>query len=495
MDKGIAAQRGIDGSWGMPPLLIVAALIGYGIVLFAPPVLNDPDTYWHIATGMWILQHHAVPHADPFSYTLSGAPWVAHEWLSEVLMAIAYRADAWSGIQILFGIAAATTFGVLARYLARCLNQPASSVVFVLGIACVSSSLLARPHLLALAALTQWTVSLVKAREQGTEPSPLLLLLMVIWANLHASFILGLALTVPIALEAIVEAKSERMRTVRRWGLFLGAAIAASLLTPNGWQGLAFPFQLMHLASAASIGEWSPTNFQTLQPLEGALVALIYVAFSRDVRLPFWRLITLLGLIHLALAHSRHQMLAGVVGAILLARPLAHAFAEAAVETPSRQSSLRWALGGLACMTLLTAIRLAHPFERADDPASPITAVDHVPVEVQREHVFNSYEFGGYLIFKGIKPFIDGRADMYGDEFISAYLDASRPNRAAFERLVERYDIRWVILAPRSPVVDMVDALPQWQRLYADRTSVVYVRQSAAAGAADVEKAKHREPA
>ncbi|WP_147426757.1 hypothetical protein [Trinickia fusca] len=412
-------------------------------------------------------------------------------------MAIAYRAGAWSGIQILFGIAAATTFGVLARYLARCLNQPAASVVFLLGIACVSSSLLARPHLLALVALTQWTVSLVTARERGSAPSPLLLPLMVIWANLHASFILGLALTVPIALEAIVEAKSERRQAVRRWGLFLGAAIAASLLTPNGWQGLTFPFQLMHLASAASISEWSPTNFQTLQPLEGALVALIYVAFSRDVRVPFWRLIILLGLLHLALAHSRHQMLAGVVGAILLARPLAHALSDGASEASSRQSSLRWALGGLACVTLLTAIRLAHPFQRTDDPASPIMALDHVPVDIQREPVFNSYEFGGYLIFKGVKPFIDGRADMYGDDFISAYLDASRPNRVAFERIVKRYDIHWVILAARSPVVDMIDALPQWRRLYADRIAVVYVYRSdatAAADAAGAGKAKHRDP-
>lgn len=460
----------------MPPFSIVAALIGYGIVLFAPPVLNDPDTYWHIASGMWMLQHHAIPHTDPFSYSLAGAPWVAHEWLSEVLIALAYRAGSWGGILILFGVATATTFGMLARYLARWLNQPASSVVFVLGTACISASLLARPHLLALTALTLWTAGLLTAKDKGAMPSLLLLLLMVIWANLHASFIFGLALILPIAVEAVVEAEARRVGVARRWGLFLGAAIGASISTPNGWHGLLFPFQLMRMASTSSINEWSPTNFQTLQPLEGALVALLYVALSRHVRLPVGRLVILLGLLHLALQHTRHQMLAGVLGAMVLAKPLGHAFAFRGSEESSGRSSLNWTVGGLACMALLTALRLIHPLERTDDPASPVTALNHVPIEIQRDHVFNSYEFGGYLIFKDIKPFIDGRADMYGDDFMSAYLVALAPNRTAFERIVERYGIRWTILAARSPAVDMIETLPRWRRLYADGIAVVYVR-------------------
>ncbi|QCP53827.1 hypothetical protein FAZ95_33010 [Trinickia violacea] len=475
LEKFVAA-RGGKHSWGTPPFSIVAALIGYGIVLFAPPVLNDPDTYWHIAAGRWMLQHHAIPHADPFSYALNGAPWVAHEWLSEVLMALAYRAAGWSGIHILFGLATAATSGVLARYLARWLSQPAASVVFILGTACISGSLLARPHLLALAALTLWTSGLLTARDRGMAPSVLLLPLMVIWANLHASFVFGLGLVLPIAVDAVVEAKSGRGLIARRWGIFLGAAIGASILTPNGWHGLLFPFHLMRMATTSSIDEWEPTSFQTLQPLEGALVALLYVAFSRHVRLPIGRLIILLGLLHLALHHARHQMLAGIVGAMVLAMPLGQAFADAEREGTSRRSSPLWLFGAIACVALLSAIRLTHPVERTDGPASPIAALNHVPIEIQREHVFNSYAFGGYLIFRGIKPFIDGRADVYGDDFISTYLAAMTPNRAVFEGLVDKDGIRWTILPARSPAVAVIEALPQWQRIYADGIAVVDVR-------------------
>ncbi|KWE75109.1 hypothetical protein WL77_06365 [Burkholderia ubonensis] len=90
---------------------------------------------------------------------------------------------------------------------------------------------------------------------------------------------------------------------------------------------------------------------------------------------------------------------------------------------------------------------------RGDDPVSPVTAVAAVPATRLDAPVLNSYEFGGYLVFRHVKPFVDGRADIYGGAFMCAYFDALKPDRAALERLVERYRIRWAPLAApaRSP--------------------------------------------
>ena len=63
---------------------LFAAMLAAAVTMFAPPVLNDGDTWWHLAAGQWILAHQQVPHVDPFSYTMRGHPWQAHEWLSEV---------------------------------------------------------------------------------------------------------------------------------------------------------------------------------------------------------------------------------------------------------------------------------------------------------------------------------------------------------------------------------------------------------------------------
>ena len=90
---------------------IGAGLAAFALAAFAPAILNDGDTYWHIRAGEWMLAHHAVLHADPFSYTALGAPWHSAEWLSEILMALAFRADGWSGIHLLFAAAAFAALG------------------------------------------------------------------------------------------------------------------------------------------------------------------------------------------------------------------------------------------------------------------------------------------------------------------------------------------------------------------------------------------------
>ena len=102
------------------PLLIAFAVLA--LAAFSPAALNDGDTWTHVATGQWILAHGAVPRVDPFSFTFAGQPWTAHEWLSEVLMALAYHAAGWSGVALLTGVAAATAVFVMARRAARDLS-------------------------------------------------------------------------------------------------------------------------------------------------------------------------------------------------------------------------------------------------------------------------------------------------------------------------------------------------------------------------------------
>ena len=142
-----------------------------------------------------------------------------------------------------------------------------------------------------------------------------------------------------------------------------------------------------------------------------------------------------------------------------------------------RRLSWYQVIAALACAASLTGLRFAHPVVRGDGPISPVTALAAVPADLQKTPVFNSYEFGGYLIFRHVRPFIDGRADMYGDVFMSTYLDAARPERATFERVVKRYRVRWALLATPSAVAQMVATLPGWRRIYRDDVAAVFVRE------------------
>src|SRR5580692_50998 len=96
----------------------LAALIAFAVVLFSPNVLGDGDTWWHLKAGDWILAHGAVPRVDPFSFTMAGAPWTTHEWLSETLLALAFRGAGWSGVLVLTAVAMAAAVLIFVRRLA-----------------------------------------------------------------------------------------------------------------------------------------------------------------------------------------------------------------------------------------------------------------------------------------------------------------------------------------------------------------------------------------
>lgn len=459
---------------------IAAALLCYAVFLFAPQVLNDPDSWWHLATGEWILRHHAVPFRDPFSYSFAGRPWVAHEWLSQVLTALAYRADGWSGVVLLYGAAAALAFGLLARHLARWVNPLAALVMTLLAFACVAPNLLARPHVLTLPVLEAWTAGLLMARSRNAAPSPWLLPLMLLWVNLHGSFLFGLALVLPIALEAVVAAApGERARVARAWGRFLAMAILVSLASPRGWQALVFPFRVMALRANASIGEWQPLNFRHLQPVELALMALLYVALSRGIRLPALRVLMVLGLLHLGLAYGPRVVQAAIVFPLVLAEPLGVALGNSARPPAGRRGRLGAIGVGVVAMLALTALRVSHPIRRGDGPTAPITALALMPADLRARPVFNDFDFGGYLIYAHVRPFVDGRADMYGDAFLTRYLQIMRPDPAAFRRAAATYGFAWTLLRTGSPAAAMMDAMQGWRRLYAGPIATVHVRTDA----------------
>ena len=111
-----------------------------------------------------MLSHGRVLHTDIFSYTHAGQPWVAHEWLSEVLMALAYRAGGWGGVLVLFALVTALTAGLLAQKLSRWLNPLSLALVLALAFWVASPSLLTRPHVLALPIFVTWMGELLDAR-------------------------------------------------------------------------------------------------------------------------------------------------------------------------------------------------------------------------------------------------------------------------------------------------------------------------------------------
>ena len=462
--------------------IALVALFLFALAAFSPRALGDGDTFAHLATGEWILAHGAVPRADPFSFSFAGQPWMAHEWLAEVVMALAFRAAGWSGVALITGLAAGAAALVMGLRVARDLAGATLFVVVLLGAGLATGGLLARPHILALPLLAVWSAALIAARDRDRAPSLALVPLMTLWSNLHGGFVFGLALIGPFALEAIALApRPARLAVARDWARFSLASLVAALVNPYGVEAVLFPFRLMGLVALSRIGEWRPQDFSHLQPMEIVLLVLIGFALTRPLRLPPLRAATLVGLVFMSLQHSRHELLLAFIAPMLLARPVAAAIGAESTGADWRRVA-RLALSiAAAAAAALGVVRLAAPIARVDGPTAPIAALKAVPEELRARPVINGYGFGGYLIWSGVRPFVDGRAELYGDAMLARYDRLYAGDPATVEATLKRTDAAWTIFPPDAPVVAVLDREPGWRRLYADAFAVVHARDDAAA--------------
>jgi hypothetical protein len=234
----------------------------------------------------------------------------------------------------------------------------------------------------------------------------------------------------------------------------------------------------MSMTQLSFIREWQSGNFASITPLELGLVAALYVFLSRGVRVSFFRLLLLLGMLHMALQHDRQQTILALCGPLIWAKPMAEALADGAavVDRKDFRAALPAILGAALLVCVLATIRFAHPLRRGDDVMSPITALAHVPANVKSQPVFNDYPFGGYLIFTGLKPFIDSRADLYGDPFLLRYRQMVVPDRNMLAETLRRYHVAWVLLQPANGANRYFDTAPDWRRVYVDQFAIVYIR-------------------
>ncbi len=466
----------------LPLWLPIGAVLYLLLMVAGAKLLNDPDTYWHIFVGNWILSH-GLPYADPFSFTFAGKPWIAKEWLSQLILAASSNIGGWTLVVAVSASAATAAFGLVTRFLSERL-APVPTLAFVAAAFVISAPhLLARPHVLALPVMVAWVAGLVGAVERGTRPPLALLLVMILWANMHASFPLGILLVGAFGLDAIASAPAaERFQIARDWVLFGLLSVIAGLATPYGPQAMAVTFQILNLGAALPIiNEWQPPDFSHIGGLEVVLLGGLGLALWQGFTLRWPRVLTLLGLVHLALSATRNGEILGLLAPLVLAAPVARQFA--ATRAPDAVPTATTTVAPIAVTVALALATFAFGAVLHYAPASNISPAAALAAlnEAKAERVFNDYPFGGFIIAAGAAPFIDGRTELYGGAFTARHDAAvNLDNLSDFLAMLDSYAIDATLLAPQRPAVALLDRLPGWKRLYSDNVAVVHVRTTEA---------------
>lgn len=465
---------------GVLPLAVGVAV--YVLLLFVGnKLLGDPDTLWQITVGQWIIDHRAVPVTDLYSFTMRGQPWISTQWLAQVLYAKAYAIVGWSGPVVLAAGAIAAAFALLAKFLSARLPPVATMLIVAGALVLTAGHLLARPHALALPVLVAWVGGLIAAADRGEAPSPWLLPLMTLWANLHGGFVFGLVLIAPIALDAVLRKDPAARKSLAwLWMGFACVALAASCITPYGWNALLASGKILSLGQALPlITEWHPISFGHLGAFEICLLGMLGLALWRGVVLPPLRIVLLLGLLHMALSATRNLEVLALVAPIALAAPLARQIGGPDDPGQSRRAPLLRVTAALwicAVTPLMASFGHYAPAGRN----SPSAAV----AELKRLHisrVFNDYDFGGYLIADNVPTFIDGRTELFGEKFMVDYYLASEliePDK--FFTMLNNYKIEATLLRTQSAAAKLLDHLDDWQKVYDDGTATIHLHRPGA---------------
>lgn len=450
--------------------LVIAVLLVPAALGSSQTIFNDGDVSWHIATGQWILDHRAIPTTDPFSFTWAGKPWVPIEWLAEVLYASAYRLAGYSGVAALV---TAALVGLQAIIFVNASRWTGPLLAIALMDFVLIPTMLARPHLLTWPLLALWIWLMLRARENDRAPPLSAALILTVWANLHGGFVFGLLFAAVFGFEALV-ATPDKARVVRQWGLFGLACAIAVCINGNGLEGVVHPVRFTGLQMLPLIDEWKPSNPAVTPVFFGVLAVTIALIAWKRPRLHWVRWLLLAGILALALLQARHQAMLGIVAAIILPEGFAKGTGDA-IDATRRSRAI---LLTIPAMAFLVAVRTWMPIKPLENEANPWRLIAAVPAELRSQPVLNGYSMGGPLILSGVRPYIDGRGDMYGDDLVLGFAKIVHGDRASFDAAVKRWNIRWAIQPNESNrFIAMLDRTPGWRRIYRDKVGVIYVRK------------------
>jgi hypothetical protein len=447
----------------------------------------DPDLWWHIKTGQIILGTHHWPTVDTYSFTVAGQPWIAGEWVGDVLISTAARVGGLQGLDaLLIGLGSAVMLALYAYATLRSRNSKAGLVVAAVLFVLANASFSLRPQMLGYLFLVLTLIALERFQQGKPRGLYLLPLLCVLWVNTHGSFVIGVGAIATYLVCGLFEFQLGGIQT-RRWTAtqrlqleaVLLASLAALTITPYGVQLALYPF---HVAGSLPIGianvaEWQSMPFHTFGGrFFLALVLGFFVfqmAFRAAIRLE--ELVLLLGGIVMACIHIRFLLVfvpVFVPGfSMMVARWI----------SPYERAKDRFMLN--AVLMTGVVVGMVHYFpsqeqiQRKVASQFPVEAVKYLQRHPVPEPMFNSYGFGGYLVWADQKVFVDGRADPFErGGALADYFHVTQLKPGALA-VLQHYGIRSCLLGREEPLVTFLAALPEWHRVYDDQVSVLFVRQ------------------
>jgi hypothetical protein len=463
-------------------------------------LLNDGDTGYHIRVGEYIIRNFTVPRHDIFSEITPPLPWVAHEWLSEVLMAIVHSFAGLTGIVLFFSFVLGLTYYLLFS----AMKSSRANMMVVVGVvllAVISSSIhwLARPHIFSLLFTVIWYAILNNYQYEGKDRLWLLPFLMLVWVNLHGGFVIGFVLSgiyvagnLTTVLFSGEQEKHSSKQKCKKLVMITVAALCLSLINPRGYSILLFPFETVSNQFVMNhVVEFLSPNFHGPLPYKYLLLLTIAVISVSKKRLDPIHFILLLLFVYMSLYSARYIPLFAIVVTPILVEQLssftnsgggraAEFFQERSKRLALADASARGHAWPIVAVPIICIIALTGGIKfKFNDSRMPVAAVNFLKKEPIKGKMFNNDEFGDYLIYAGwpkYKVFFDGRSDMYGEKWGTQYMKISSV-QPGWEQVIKKNHITWIFCGAQSALSAVLLENKEWQLIYADKIAHIFVKK------------------
>jgi len=450
----------------------------------------DPDLWWHIRIGRDILSTRHWPTVDPYSFTVAGNPWIAYEWLGDVVIGSVARVGGLLGLDVLlFAVATVVMLALYGYTTLRSGNSKAGFAASFLLCSLAFASFNLRPQMFGYLFLVLTLIALelfCRGKERAVWFLPPLILL---WINTHGSWVIGLGVIFVVLAAGLFEFQlgsvhAQKWTPSQRIKLetVLLLSLAVIPITPYGTGLAAYPFTVASTLplNVGNILEWQsmPFNVAGGKLFLAIVLGFFLVQMIAPFTLRLSEVVLLFSGIVMACLHLRFVLLFVPFVAPALAVMLA------CWLPPYERKKDHFLPNAILMTAVVIAMVRYFPTEaglkKIAAETFPVRAVEFIRQHPLQGPMFNTYGYGGYLL--GMLPeqrvFIDGRGDLYEEAGVfGEYLEVSDLKSGAFQ-VLRAHGIQACLLDRKEPLATVLSALPDWEQRYSDEVSVLFVRRN-----------------
>jgi hypothetical protein len=451
--------------------------------------VRDPDVWWHLKVGDWIIEHSAVPHNGIFSRTALDRPWVAYSWGFEVLLSRAYH---W------FGLMGLGLFGVLLtlaiayaefwslRRLSGCFWE--AWLLAICSLYPFLFKLMPRPVFVSILLYMVLLTVLLEANRSGRAKSLYWLpIIFLVWANIHIQFVYGLFVLGLFVVCQLALRWAERINVApaalslaslpaKPLALIFGACVVATFIGP-------YSYQVVFLYSKAKypyeiIIELQPLSFRIGNHfVQLLLTAAGFSAVAWRKKLDLFKLALMIAASFLAFRTVRDCWFVSITAAAFIADFPAPEFKRVQGESLAEGGVL---LATVAFFLFLLSRNFGFNELSLDQTVSsqfPVDAANYMRHNPLPAPLYNDLGWGGFLIWymPQFPVAIDGRNDLYGDELDRIFYKAQ--NGLAYKNDPYLFQSGCVLLSKAYPLATLLRFHPRFVLVYEDPIAVVYARR------------------